>query len=162
MQLTIAQLQTMKVWLQANAQSMTDQQAADALNQPASPAFTIYRTQVPVSEVMLNGFDWVRVDNLSIGKARIWDWMTKANPNNSFDPSKANIRAGINETWKGTQADLNVRAAVYTHCVRSATVAEKLYSTGNGTAPDVDGNGPGTAAVTGAVTPQNVVDAYNS
>jgi hypothetical protein len=32
----------------------------------------------------------------------------------------------------GTQADLDVRAAVYVHCKSSATIAQKLFSTGTG------------------------------
>ena len=144
MNLSLAQLQTLKVWLVANAGSMNDQEAADALNAEASPTFNIYRTVVSVGEVMLNGFDWTRVDNLSVGKARIWEWMTTAKEINDefvFDPSKSNIRAGINETWKGTAGDLAVRAAVYLHCFRAATIAEQLFATGAGTAPAEDGVG---------------------
>jgi hypothetical protein len=79
---------------------------------------------------MRNGMDWTRVDNLSVGKARIWDWMTKLG---AFDASKVNIRAGIDATWVGTSADLAVRAMVYTHCKRPATLAEKILATGTGT-----------------------------
>ena len=112
---------------------------------------------------MQNGFDWTRVDNLSVGKSRIWEWMTTAKKVNDefvFDPSKSNTRAGINEAWKGTSADLAVRAVVYSHCIRLATVAEKLFATGAGTAPDVDGSGPATmaAGAEGLVTLENVVE----
>lgn len=164
--LTTAQLQTLKTWLQANAGSLNDQEAADALNAPATPGYVVYRSSVLVSEVMLNGFDWTRVDNLSVGKARIWEWLTRAKQVGQqfvFDPSKPNIRAGINATWVGTQADLNVRAAVYVHCTRNATVAEKLLKTaGNGISPDGSGDGPATMGAEGPVTVQNVVDAHNS
>lgn len=163
--LTTAQLQTLKTWLLANMGNMSEQQTAAALNSAASPAYQIYRTEVPVAEVMLNGFDWTRVDNLSVGKARIWEWMTTAKRVNDayvFDPSKTNIRAGINETWKGTAADLAVRAAVYLHCFRAATVAEKLFATGTGSAADANGDGPGVASFTGEITPQDVIDALNS
>jgi hypothetical protein len=81
---------------------------------------------------MQNGFDWVRVDNLSVGKARIWEWLFD-NQSATFNPSKANVRAGIDECWKGTAADLAVRAAIYVHCKRPATRAEELYAVGSGT-----------------------------
>jgi len=57
-------------------------------------------TAVNPDEIMRNGMDWTQVDNLTVGKARIWDWMTKLG---SFDASKVNIRAGIDECWKARQ-----------------------------------------------------------
>ena len=74
--------------------------------------------------------DIANVYNLTVGKARIWDWMTKLG---TFDASKPNIRAGIDASWVGTAQDLAVRATVYTHCKRDATRGEKLLSTGTGT-----------------------------
>lgn len=104
---------------------------ASLLNQTASPAFLVWRTAVTWDEIMLNGMDWARVDNLSVGKARIWDWMFQ-NEGRTCNPSKSNIRAGIDAAWVGTAADLAVRAAVYVHCKRSATRAEQLFATGTG------------------------------
>jgi hypothetical protein len=100
---------------------------AEALNRPASPDFIVWKTNVSVDEIMRNGMAWDRVDNLTVGKARIWDWMTRLG---TFDASKTNIRAGIDAAWVGTAADLAVRATVYTHCKRLATRAEKLFATG--------------------------------
>ena len=104
----------------------------DWLNAATSPAFVVWRTSVSQDEIMQNGFDWVRVDNLSVGKARIWEWLFD-NQAATIKPSKANVRAGIDEVWKGTALDLAVRAAVYTHCKRTATRAEKLLASGTGT-----------------------------
>lgn len=103
---------------------------AAALNQIASPVWVVWRTNVSRDEIMLNGFDWTRVDNLSVGKSRIWEWMFAATQ--GINPSKANIRAGIDACWVGTAADLAVRAAVYVHCKQSATRAQKILSTGTG------------------------------
>ncbi len=102
-----------------------------ALNADAAPAFVVWKTSVTWDEIMLNGMDWARVDNLSVGKARIWDWMFQ-NSSRSMNPSKANIQAGINAVWVGTAADIAVRDSVYTHCKRNATVTEKLFATGTG------------------------------
>ncbi|HEY9817690.1 MAG TPA: hypothetical protein V6D20_18075 [Candidatus Obscuribacterales bacterium] len=96
-------------------------------------SFVVWRTAVLQDEIMQNGFDWVRVDNLSVGKARIWDWLFD-NEGRSINPSKANVRAGIQECWKGTAADLLVQAAVLDHCKRNATNAERLLGSGIGDA----------------------------
>jgi hypothetical protein len=101
----------------------------DWLNAVVAPAFILWRTSVPIDDIMRNGMAWDRVDNLSIGKARIWEWMGRLG---TLDATKPNIRAGIDATWVGTAPDLAVRATVYTHCKRSATRAEKLLATGTG------------------------------
>jgi len=127
---------------------------ADALNLPAVPAYIVWKTSVNVDEIMRNGMDWTRVDNLTVGKARIWDWIGRLG---SFNPSKTNIRAGIDAAWVGTSADLAVRAMVYTHCKRSATVAEKLLATGGGTDAS-----PSTMSLDGALSWQDVEAVRNS
>lgn len=118
---------------------------AEALKADASPAFVVWRTNVTQDEIMQNGFDWVRVDNLSVGKARIWEWLFN-NSSRAMNPAKINVRAGINETWKGTAADLAVREAVYTHCKRNANVLEKIFATGTGTSVS-----PATMGVEGSI-----------
>jgi hypothetical protein len=102
----------------------------DYLN--GASTFIVWRTAVTQDEIMQNGFDWTRVDNLSLGKARIWEWLFD-NQATTINPSKPNVRAGIDQCWVGTAADLAVRAAVYVHCKRAATQAEKMLATGTGT-----------------------------
>lgn len=119
----------------------------------ANPAFIVWRTAVSQDEIMLNGFDWTRVDNLSNGAARVWEWMFN-NEQRAFNPSKPNIRAGIEQVWRGTAQDLAVRAAVYVHCKRNATRLEKLFATGTGTDAV-----PGTMVVEGAVSYADVIAA---
>lgn len=137
MPLTPAQSQILKAAIVADAQldaipndSDGNTAVAALLNMAAAPAWVVWRTQVTDREIMLNGFNWTRVDNLSVGKARIWDWMFRFG---FIDPSKSNIRTGIDSVWVGTQADLGVRAAVYVHCKKNASRAQKLFSTGVGT-----------------------------
>lgn len=105
---------------------------ADALNATASPAFIVWKSSVTQDEIMQNGFDWTQVDNTTVGKARIWEWMFD-NATRTINAAKVNIRAGIDEAWKGTAAMLAVRAAIYVHCKRSASILEKLFATGTGT-----------------------------
>ena len=121
---------------------------ADAYNQTAAPEWVVWKTAVDPTEIMTNGMDWTRVDNLSVGKARIWDWMTRLG---TFNAAKANIRAGIDATWVGTAADLAVRAMVYTHCKRAATRGEKVMSTGAGSTAS-----PATMGFEGNLTYQDV------
>ena len=116
--------------IQAAASTRNDTELARLLNLPSTK--WIWRSSVTQDEIMQNGFDWARVDNLSVGKARIWEWLFD-NAAQSINPSKPNVRAGIDETWKGTAADLAVRAAVYTHCRRLAKVVESVFATGDGT-----------------------------
>jgi hypothetical protein len=165
MPLTDAQLPAFKAHLLADpvyaaALAAGDDTGVAALaNGAASPVFRVYRASVPMSEIMLNGFDWTRVDNLSVGKARIWDWMVNADQSRAIDPRKPNVRAGVNAVWVGTTADLAVRAAVYAHCSKVASRAEKLYATGAGTAPDANGDGPGVTALESPVTDGDVARA---
>jgi hypothetical protein len=96
----------------------------------ASPAFYVWKTFVLVDEIMNNGFDWTRVDNATVGKARIWEWMTRQG---YINPSKANVRAGINEAWAGTGAEqVAHRAGIFAHLHRPANRLEKLFATGTG------------------------------
>ncbi|WP_300335605.1 hypothetical protein [Accumulibacter sp.] len=132
--LTPAQTAALKSAIIADAnlapqKATRDTQAiADYLN--TASAFVVWKTTVSVDEVMRSGMDWTQVDNLSAGKARIWDWMSRLG---SFDCSKPTIRAGIDATWVGTSAALAVRALVYTQCKRPSTWFEKVFATGTGT-----------------------------
>lgn len=124
---------------------------ADALNQEASPTFYAWRSSVAQDEIMQNGFDWVRVDNLSVGKARIWEWLFD-NSTASINPSKSNVRAGISECWKGTAADLAVRLSVLQHCQRPVSRFERVFATGTGTTTNDQGVGPGDIVLEGPIS----------
>lgn len=105
---------------------------AEWWNRPADPPKIVWKSLVQLEEITSNGFDWVRVDNLAVGKARIWEWMF-GSEDRSINPSKANVRAGIEEVWKGTAADLAVRATVLQHCKRGTSRIESLFAVGTGT-----------------------------
>jgi len=99
-------------------------------NQLASPEYIVWKTSVSWEDLMRTSMDWTRVDNLAVGKARIWEWLGRLG---AFDPSEPNIRAGIDQAWVGTAADLAVRAAIYTQCKRACKNIEKVFAVGNGT-----------------------------
>lgn len=126
---------------------------AEAYKASASGEWIVWKTSVVLYEIMQNGFDWARVDNLSVGKARIWEWMFD-NEARTCNPARPNVRAGIDATWVGTAADLAVRAAVYTHCKRQANRLEKLLSTGTGSTAS-----PATMAVEGVLSYSEVAAA---
>lgn len=161
MELTTQQKQALKAYILADpvlsqfpANSDGSYAIADLLNKTANPAFIVWKTDVSIDEIMRNGMDWARVDNLSVGKARIWDWLGRLG---TINAAKVNVRAGIDATWVGTAADLAVRAAVYTHCKRSATVLEKLFATGTGSDAS-----PATMVIEGAIGYQQVDEARAS
>lgn len=163
--MTPTQLQAIKAEINADpalsSQPMNSDGAfaiAAALNQTATPDFYVWKTELMLDEITQNGFDWVEVDNLSVGKARIWEWLFD-NASRSINPSKANVRAGIAECWKGTAGKNAVRAAVFGHCQRLATRFEKLFATGAGTSTDGDGVGPASMAVVGPISYQDVEQA---
>ena len=154
-ELTPAQKTAVAANINSDAELLTWWQAgnpgviAELYNAPASPAFIVWRTSVNPNAILgAAGFDWTRVDNLSTGKARIWDWMTGLG---TLDCSRANIRSGIDATWVGTAADLAVRAVVYTECKRTATRIEKVLATGTGSDAS-----PATMGFEGQISPADV------
>lgn len=163
--LTNAQLQTLKATILADSalasQPMTSGGAnviASTLNLLATPDFYVWKTSVPVDEIMQNGFDWTRVDNLTVGKARIWDWMMRTG---FINPSGANVRAGVLATF-GVAADLNTRQTVFNHCQRLASRVEKLFATGSGTTTTDQGIGPAIMGFEGPLTSEDVQAARES
>ena len=123
---------------------------AEWYNQVGANAPIVWKTSLQLEEITSNGFDWVRVDNLSVGKARIWEWMF-GNEQKSINPSKPNIRAGIAEVWKGTAADLAVQATVLNHCKRGTSRIEALFAVGTGTA-----EAPATMGFEGLLTEMDI------
>lgn len=129
----------------------------------ATPDFFVWKEQVTWDEIRNNGFVWVEVDNLVVGKARIWEWMIK-DPG-AANPSKQNIRAGIVECWSGNAARVAVQAIVFGHCMKKATHVEKVFAGASLAPPTPVGvlgsnTNIATALVVG-VTPIDVENARN-
>lgn len=126
---------------------------AEWYNGAASPDFFVYRTSVSIDEIMSNGFEWDRVDNATIGKARIWEWMANVG---SMNPSKSNIIVGINAAWSGGANDAH-RASIFTHCQKLASNVEKLLAiSGAGTSISNLGVGPAIPGFVGSVTADEI------
>lgn len=164
--LTPAQLLTLKAAIIAdatlNAKPMNGDGYFDiavAMNVPATPAFKVWKTSVATDEIMRNGFDWTRVDNLTVGKARIMEWMMNTG---IINPSQTNVRAGVEACFSVEVADGPNRQAIYDHSVRDATRAEKLFATGTGAVPTNHGVGPATMVASGLLTASEVEAARNA
>lgn len=156
MALTPAQLSTLKTYI-TNTPALAaippgsdgDWAIALLINETAAPAFAVWRSDVSIDEIQRNGMNWTLCDNLSVGRARIWDWLGRLG---RFDAGKANVRAGIDACWAGAGAEFVAqRASIYSHCKRSATVAEKLFATGTGSDAS-----PATMVIEGAINYQDV------
>lgn len=133
MALTPAQLQALKADIDADPtlsafpnNSDGNFEIAAIYNAQASPDWTVWRTNVQAKQVMENGFIWTAVDGLTVGKARIWDWMTRYG---SFNPSKTNVRQGLADCFGGASAQVT---ALLPHCKMLASRVQKLFSTGTG------------------------------
>lgn len=131
---------------------------AAAMNATASPDYYVWRSSVTIDEVMQNGFDWTRVDNLTVGKSRIWEWMASTG---TVKPNQANVRAGVLAVFT-TAGDLANRNAVFSHFQRLATRAEKLFATGTGTSSTDQGVGPSVMGFEGTLSYSDVEAARNS
>lgn len=157
--LTTAQLGVLKTYINSvpalaskPLTSAGNGEIATELNKAASPDFYVWRPLVTEKECMSDVvFAWSRVDNLSVGKARIWEWLFKFG---SIDASQSNVRAGITACWTGTQADTDVQTAVLAKCKRLATQFEKLLATGTGSV-----GSPAVMAAEGPVTADHVAEA---
>lgn len=135
--LTEAQMQTLKnlaasdETAEAYLDGAHDSELAAWYNTVADTNYYVWRSSVTDREIQADpAFDWTRVDNLSVGKDRIWTYMFKFG---SINPSQPNIRAGISAVWVGTAADLAVQAAVLAKCKANPTRAVKALATGTGT-----------------------------
>lgn len=156
--LTEAQLTTLKADIEADPilsalPSNIDSafEIAAAYNLLANPAHIVWRTRVSTDEIMNNGFVWTAVDTLNVGKARIWDWMSRLG---FINPSKANIRQGLVDAFGAGSA---MAQGILPHLKRGATRAEKLFATGTGSDAS-----PGTLTFEGSLGFHDVDEARNS
>lgn len=164
--MTPGQLATLKTYIDSQPDLSSEPNNSDGdvgisnklNNFAASPGFFVWRTVVPVTEIMGNGFDWTLVDNLGVGKARIWEWMTMLG---AINPSQANVVAGVNVAFTGGTAPFQaMRLAIFGHCQTLATRGQKLYTTGTGTTVTEAGTGPGLVVIA-TISPDDVHAARN-
>ncbi len=135
---------------------------AQALNQPTTDAFTWKdRGQFTLGEILGNGYDYTRIDNLTVGKARIWDEVKSAIQLGQFTANQTNHRAAISAAFTAA-ADDNMRLAIFGHLQRFATRFERVFLAGNGSTTNNAGSGPLTLVVSGPISPNDIGTARNS
>lgn len=131
-----------------------DGKLAAFYNQPAEPAFYAWQTAVEVAPLMQGaGFDWTRIDNLTVGKARIWDMMIAAGLVNF---ALATVRSGVEAAFSVEAGDQSCRQAIYDGAARRCTYGEEIYATGAGNPPTHHGVGPAMLSYEGDITPDDV------
>ena len=116
----------------------------------ADSSFVAWRNQIEPDEYR-EALDWTEVDNLTNGKARIWEWLTQG-MTVSINASKANVRAGLNNAFNNTTTKTNLLAIA----TRFATLAESLFATGTGSTQS-----PGVLVFDGDITAEDVGRALN-
>jgi hypothetical protein len=135
--LTTTQLVTLKAAIAAETDAIfvnyRNQGATGAmaawLNQLTSPAWIVWRTNVEPAEYR-DAITWTEVDALTTGsKFRIWEWLTMS-MTAPIDFSRLNVRQGLQDCWA---SNTTTRTNLLAIAKRTATKAEKLFSTGTGT-----------------------------
>lgn len=131
--LTQAQKQALRAHIEASQDlathlSNSDYSAiADALNAASNPAFVVWRTSVPVEEYR-DALVFTEVDQLTVGKSRIWEWIT-GNMTLPLETGKSAVRQGLADCWASNSA---TRPALIALAKRTATRAEGVLATGTG------------------------------
>lgn len=161
--LTTAQQQTLKTAILA-APDLADlynegnlDGLAKALNQPESPPFFVWRSSVSLSEVTRRPtWDWLRVDNLSVAKARIWEWMFT--PGSMVVPALWSFRSGVEGTFAVEASDAPNRQCFYDAGSKQASRVERLFVTPAQTAANGSTSGStGDPSNNHGVGPQNML-----
>lgn len=133
--LTNAQLVTLKAAILADpalaAQPMNDDghfAIADLLNQPFSPSYTVWKTNV-TNEQIVATVDAVELVGLTTGKLTAYQCLLWSN---GVNPSKANVRNGFDQVFSAA-GGVTTRASLLVLWKRLAKYGEKIFATGTGT-----------------------------
>lgn len=155
MNLTPSQKASLKTYIQAN--SDTNQLYIDGnldglaslLNNNDASNFWIWRSLVPAKEYRgANGLVWTEIDALTVGKARIFEWLS-GQLTLDINPSDPNVRQGILDAFaSGTTTRTNLTAMAR----RLATRFEKVFATGTGTTAS-----PGNLVLEGPIFSQDLI-----
>lgn len=124
---------------------------AAAYNQQASPNFTVWKTSVFTKDVF-DGLNWTEFIARSAGERDAFTLMMR---NGVINPSRPNIRQGLNDIFSGA-GGANTRTALLAIFKRLTTRAEKLFAAGTGSDAT-----PATMTFEGSLSYQDVAVARN-
>lgn len=179
MNLTSAQLTTLKQWVIANRSGLFDDATVAVLNAVASPSYLVWKTSIARTDLYdkpsATGsfWDWALFKGQAVAEQNTWREMFMGDVGRI---DLVNWRGGVAKIFTGTQAMTTQRDHVFACGRRSATVAQKLFAvavsnppanTGNdvvqarGSAanPDNFGTGSDSLPLDGQVNLQNLIDA---
>jgi hypothetical protein len=135
MALTTAQMQALKAEIIADpvlnaAPNNSDGSffIAAELNKLASPAFIVWRTDIPTKDIK-KAIVWTEYIGRSQGER---DAFVLINSNGIVNAADANVRQGFNDIFSGPSG-VATRTNLSAMAKRSATRAEKVLATGTGT-----------------------------
>mgnify|MGYP000402571789 CR=1 FL=1 len=137
MALTTTQLNTLRTYINADpvlsAFPLTGDGAyeiAIRLNQDATPVFTVWKTSVPTKDVgqAINSTELSGLTTANTSRLQVLEQFSGG----SFNPSRADTRAGFDSIFSGAGGTLT-RTALLALWKRSAKVIEKVLATGTGT-----------------------------
>lgn len=161
MALTAPQLAALKAAILADGtlsvlpqNSDADFTIANAFNLNASPAFTVWKTNVPAGTVgdNLNGTEVAGLTTANISRLQLIFQFSEFGVN----PSLIDRRQFFDDVFSGA-GGTNTRAKLLILWKRLATRAEKLFATGTGTDPS-----PATLVFEGVLSYQDVTTARAS
>jgi hypothetical protein len=125
---------------------------AEALKVAASPAFTVWRTDVPAGDIG-NAWSGADIDGMSALNMQRLQLLLASSPDGTFNMSRIDRRTGFLNPF-GVNANNASRVAMNVVFRRLANVLEKLFSTGTGT-----NDTPATLTVEGSLSYQEVHEA---
>ena len=163
MPLTTEQVATLRAAILADPalaawrQERRDDMIADYYNQPASPAFSVWRNDVRVEEI---GNAWVGtdIDGMSALNMQRLQLLLASSPSGVFDMTRADRRAGFEGPF-GTTVNNASRVAMRAAWKRTLTRVERLFASGTGSDAT-----PGVTTYYGTVTTgeiSNILNAVN-
>jgi hypothetical protein len=159
--MTLAQLQTLKADIAADPTlgqlAHTPDNAfavAAAYSQPASPAYTVWKTRVTITEVGDN-FVATELAGLTALNSDRLRTIAVYSPD-GVNPSLADRRAFFDDVFSGAGGNAT-RPRLLALWKRTASRLEKLFAAGTGTV-----NSPATLTIEGTLSIQDVQDAWSS
>ena len=155
----MTQLQALKAVIDADGTLAAQPNNSDGaffiaaeLNKPATPAFIVWRTDVPTKDIKKAIF-WTEYIVRSDGER---DAFVLINSNGIVNCADVNVRQGFADIFSGP-GGVNTRAALVAIAKRSATRAEKALATGTGSDAS-----PAAMGFEGNISYQDVQDARAS
>lgn len=121
-------------------------------NASASPSFTVWKTSVPLADVVAN-VDGTELVGLTAIKLAAYQCLLLAG---SVNPSKANVQAAFNQVFSSA-GGATTRPLLLALWKRFANRVEKVFATGTGSDAS-----PATLTFEGAVSNDDVAAALNS